>query len=125
MLVANIKNMMLFFEDYIKHDGDWGIKDLKAFREAFDKAMLFTSTMRSVNKAMDLVDKTIHGHGVEEITGFNSSNDMKTVGLYVNMGESYASTIIYDCLANKFYVGTWADWMEWRKKNEDYGLGDE
>jgi hypothetical protein len=124
MLIANIKNMKLFFADYIKHDGDWGTKDLKAFHEAFKKALQYTSTMRSVNSAMNLVDKTIHGHGIEEIVGFQNSHT-KTVGMYVNMGESYASTIIYDCLANKFYVGTWADWMEWRKKNEDYGLENE
>jgi hypothetical protein len=117
--------MQLFFADYMKHDGDWGTKNLKDFRNAFDKALQYTSTMRSVNVAMDLVDRTIHGHGVEEVVGFkNSSSDMKTVGLYVNMGESYSSTIIYDCLANKFYIGTWADWIEWRGKNEDYGLGE-
>jgi hypothetical protein len=51
--------------------------------------------------------------------------DMKTVALYVNMGDTYDATIIYDCLKDKFYVGTWGDWYEWRKKNKDYGLGEE
>jgi hypothetical protein len=74
---------------------------------------------------MELADKTIHGHGVEEISGFkNSANEMTTVAYYVNMGDTYSSTIIYDCLADKFYVGTWGDWFQWREANEDYGLGE-
>ena len=119
MLLANVKNMKSFFEDYMRHDGDWDVKSLRKLDQAFRSAV----SMRPVNKAMELADTTMHGHGVEEIVGFkNQSNEMKTVALYVNMGDTYAYTIIYDCLADKFYVGTYGDWFQWREENEDYGL---
>ncbi|MCK9567461.1 hypothetical protein M0R72_00765 [Candidatus Pacearchaeota archaeon] len=124
MLLANVKNMKSFFEDYMAHDGDWDVKSLKALDQTF-RATTSAISMRPVRAAMELADKTMHGHGVEEIVGFkNSSKEMTTVAHYVNMGDTYASTIIYDCLADKFYVGTYGDWLEWREGNEDYGLGE-
>ena len=121
MLIANERNIRKFFEDDIRHDGDWNIKPLLA---AIEGANACSSTMRKVNAAMELADTTIHGHGVEEIVGFRNSSKEMTVALYVNAGDSYNGTIIYDCLADKFYVGTYGDWVEWREKNEDYGLGE-
>jgi len=124
MLLANVKNMKSFFEDYMRHDGDWDVKSLKALDQDF-RATTNALSMRTVHKAMELADTTMHGHGVEGITGFkNSSREMTTVAYYVNMGDTYAATIIYDCLVDKFYVGTYGDWVEWREKNEDYGLGE-
>jgi len=113
MRIANEKNMREFFADYIKHDGDWDVKNLRTLDQSFRATTSFSS-MRPVNKVMELADKTMHGHGVEEIVGFNQSSETKTVALYVNMGDTYASTIIYDCLSDKFYVGTYGDWVEWR-----------
>jgi hypothetical protein len=122
MLIVNERNIRTFFKAEICHDGDWNIKPMLA---AIEEAAAFSSTMRKVNAAMELADTTIRGHGVEEIVGFrNSSQEMKTVALYVNTGDIYNGTIIYDCLADKLYVGTYGDWVEWREKNKDYGLGE-
>lgn len=122
MLIANVKNMKSFFEDYMRHDGDWDVKSLKALDQTF-RATTNALSMRTLRAAMELADKTMHGHGVEEIVGFKNSA-MTTVACYVNMGDTYSSTIIYDCLADKFYVGTYGDWIQWREANEDYGLGE-
>ena len=122
MLTANERNIRKFLSAEIRHDGDWNIKPMV---EAIKAASHYVSTMRAVNAAMALADTTMHGHGVEEIVGFrNSSCNMKTVALYVNTGNAYSGTIIYDCLKDKFYVGTYGDWLEWREKNKDYGLGE-
>lgn len=120
MLLANVKNMKTFFEGYMQHDGDWDVKSLRILYKAF-RGIPVGGSMKPVNQAMELADKTMHGHGVEEIVGFHNS-ERKTVALYVNMGDTYSSTIIYDCLADEFYVGTYGDWVEWREKNKDYGL---
>lgn len=120
MKIANVKNMRDFFADYMKHDGDWGVPQLAELNRLF-RASKNVVNMKLVNAALERANTIMHGHGIEAITG-HAANEMTTVALYVNMGDTYAATIIYDCLADKFYVGTWGDWMEWRENNEDYGL---
>ena len=121
MRIANERNIRSFFAAERRHDGDWNCAALARAIKAANSAI----NMRKVHAAMELADKTLHGHGVEEISGFkNSANEMTTVALYVNTGDTYNGTIIYDCLADKFYVGTYGDWYQWREENEDYGLGE-
>jgi hypothetical protein len=31
---------------------------------------------------------------------------------YVNMGDPYDTTLIYDLSTGRFYVGAWGDWVE-------------
>lgn len=120
MKVANIGNMHNFFAEYMKHDGDWAVPQLAEMQRLF-RGSSNAASMRSVNQALDRANKIMHGHGVEEITG-RPNGEMSTVALYVNMGDTYSSTIIYDVLEDKFFVGTWGDWYEWREENKDYGL---
>lgn len=122
MRVANVKNMTEFFADYMRHDGDWGRPELVKLDRLF-RASSNALHMRHVNAALEMANKIMHGHGIESVVGHrNSARDCDDVALYVNMGDTYASTIIYDCLTDKFYVGTWGDWYQWREENEDYGL---
>lgn len=125
MRIANTKNMKVFFEDYMAHDGDWGMKEVRELDKKF-RSTSGSLRMRPVHDVLEMANTTLHGHGVEEISGFrNSPNNMMTVAYYVNMGDTYNATIIYDCLVDKFYVGTYGDWIEWRQENKDYGLGEE
>jgi hypothetical protein len=34
------------------------------------------------------------------------------VALYVNMGDTYVPTLIYDVKKQKFIVASWGDWYE-------------
>jgi hypothetical protein len=31
---------------------------------------------------------------------------------FVNMGDTYDTTLIYDFSTGRFYVGAWGDWVE-------------
>lgn len=114
MRIANVGNMKLFFEAYMKHDGDWGVPQLAELNKLFRSA----DNSTHINNALVRVDSLLHGHGVE----YTQNAEQDVVAMYVNMGDTYNATIIYDCLAGKFYVGTWGDWVEWRSKNKDYNL---
>ncbi len=67
----------------------------------------------SVERAIKNVDVVIHGYGVEGIEGEWVNNYWgNTVGLYVNMGDTYNGTVIYDTIRQKFSVTTMGDWVE-------------
>ncbi len=120
MLIANVKNMQSFFSSYMTHDGDWGTRQLVELHRLF-KGSSNAIHMRHVEEALKRANEVMHGHGVEPMSG-QPDNKTITVALYVNMGDTYSSTIVYDCLSDKFYVGSWGDWFEWREKNKAYGL---
>lgn len=52
----------------------------------------------------------IESLGVEPIYIFGEGNEPAL--LYMNTGDTYSSTIMYDNLADKFYIGAWGDWVE-------------
>jgi hypothetical protein len=40
------------------------------------------------------------------------------VALYVNTGDTYSTTIVYDVERDKFYVTSWGDWVEaWERRH--------
>jgi hypothetical protein len=50
----------------------------------------------------------------ESITGENHWDKYwtDTVAIYVNMGDTYVTTIIFNTVDNKFEVGSIGDWIE-------------
>lgn len=51
--------------------------------------------------------------GAEAIRGAWQNNYFgDTVALYVNTGDAYTGTLLYDVGQDKFYVGTYGDWVE-------------
>lgn len=54
------------------------------------------------------------GHGVEAIRGRNFDRGYwaDIVALYVNMGDTYALTFVYDVELEKLFVTSWGDWVE-------------
>lgn len=67
-----------------------------------------------VDDILDMANDLLDGHGVEAIRGDyhvdNYYHDI--VGLYVNMGDTYNLTLLYDTDRGKFYVTTMGDWVE-------------
>ena len=68
----------------------------------------------AVDTALDVIDDILDAHGVEAIRGnYHVSNYYyDAVALYVNMGDSYNGTVLYDTEKEKFYVTTYGDWVE-------------
>lgn len=67
----------------------------------------------AVNKVLELADEMLNAHGVEPIRGMHVDNYYyDVVGLYVNMGDSYNPTLLYNTVTGKFVVTTLGDWVQ-------------
>lgn len=68
---------------------------------------------RKVDLVMEALDEVLEGHGVEAIRGeYVDSYHGDIQAVYVNMGESYQCTVIYDCRDSCFRVTSWGDFVE-------------
>lgn len=68
--------------------------------------------------AMDEVNKALEGHGVERIPFDDESDSWQrgTLSTYVNMGDTYDPTIIWDAHKGRFLVTSWGDFVEWSER---------
>jgi len=113
--IANRKNLQTAFAEAIRHDDR---VTLEGLAEAFQKAINLHTDL-AADETMQLANNRLMGHGVETING---GEHREAVAYYVNMGDPYVSTVIYDIPANKFYVTTYGDWVEWRENNRKYNI---
>ena len=68
---------------------------------------------RDVDTVLDDVNDALQGHGIESIEGtWHDRYYQNIVALYVNMGDTYNGTILYDTTKNRFYATSWGDWVE-------------
>jgi len=67
-----------------------------------------------VEKRMCAADEIIGGHGVEYITNELgcSEGECNNSGTYVNLGDTYDTTLFYDYGESEFMVCSWGDWIE-------------
>lgn len=78
---------------------------------------------RSVEDAMLAIDKILGTYGTEAITAENSAHSgyfYDAVALYVNTGDTYNPTILYDVNKRRFELTTWGDWVE--NNDRKYGI---
>lgn len=77
----------------------------------------------AIDEVMEFANEAINGNGVEAIQGDGAFIDKfwrDTVLVYVNMGDTYDQTILYDTESSEFSVGSWGDFMEeWEKEDEE------
>jgi len=68
----------------------------------------------AVDTALDEVNRALDAHGIEALRheGTWDSYYGDTVALYVNTGETYAPTVLYDIDSDTFEVTSWGDWYE-------------
>ncbi len=59
-------------------------------------------TWQEVDAALDMANQLSNYHGVEGIEGLD----------YVNTGETYDLTLLYDRARRTFLLGNWGDWLE-------------
>lgn len=105
MPVANAKNLREWFKDRGLEPGparEWAAQ-LKA-----------AGGRKSADAALDDADRRLEGHGVEAIRGdYHVDNYYyDIVALYVNMGDTYNGTILYETDTGRFLVTTMGDWVE-------------
>ena len=75
-----------------------------------------------VERCLCAIDEVIGGFGVEGIDGndFVSPFWRHERIAYVNMGDPYAPTVIYDTAREKFYVCSWGDHVETLERNTSW-----
>lgn len=61
-----------------------------------------------VYRVLRRADEALNGHGVEYLTPSDGGNGVD----YVNMGETYAPTLMFDYKTNRFVVSSWGDLVE-------------
>jgi hypothetical protein len=69
---------------------------------------------RSAERVLADVNEWLDAHGIEAIN-FDDYDDRyfgRAIALYVNMGDGYADTLLYDTDAHTFELTTWADWSD-------------
>jgi hypothetical protein len=70
---------------------------------------------RQAHEALRIVDKLLEGYGVEAIEGEHRDVQPYSRGFvasYINMGDVYNTTILYDDVQRKFLVTTVGDFVE-------------
>lgn len=80
----------------------------------------YASVARWVSKAynppaenelkMKAINEILDGYGVEAIWGKDSFT--QPVATYVNMGDTYDATVVYDYEKRSYQVTSWGDWVE-------------
>lgn len=66
------------------------------------------------DKVLEEVDRLVGGHGIEAIRDEEVHDNYygDVVALYVNMGDTYDTTLVYDTDTQEFQVTSWGDWYE-------------
>lgn len=85
--------------------------EAKALAETIREA----SSPRDVEAALEAADKAIGGYGTESIRG-NGWRPywMDARASYVNTGDTYSSTILYDVGRDRFAITSYGSWIEFR-----------
>ena len=86
------------------------------------KALKKTSHIHLVEERMQAINKALRAYGVESINGekYCGYYWQNCCALYVNMGDTYLPTILYNVVTGKYSVTSWGDWVE--KHNDKYKI---
>lgn len=79
--------------------------DARLIRSAMDAG-------QSVQKVLRLADKIMDAHGVEYIQSGEDTMYDKDGLDFVNMGDTYDTTLIFDHRKGRFIVSSWGDIVE-------------
>jgi len=65
-----------------------------------------------VSRVLEAADKVMGGYGVEYIASSEDTMRSRDGLEYVNMGDTYTTTLVYDHDGNRYKVVTWGDLVE-------------
>ncbi len=85
------------------------------------KEALVSEDEDAIDDAMDFANEVLDGNGVEGVKGEGADVDKywrDTILLYVNQGDTYDTTVMYDTENEEFVIGSWGDFVE-QWENED------
>ncbi len=73
-------------------------------------------------QVMEAANELLNGHGIEAIKGeWQNGFWCDTRAVYVNMGDTYANTLLYDRDSACYRIMSWGDFVEWcERKGEKF-----
>jgi hypothetical protein len=71
-----------------------------------------TYLLERFQRILAIADKFMNCHGVEYIKSSTDTMHASEGLEYVNTGDTYRATLIYDCLSECFYAKCWGDIVE-------------
>lgn len=92
--------------EMIGGNGLSGDEDLEGLARMLNSA----SGMRGVEKAMREADKVLDTFGIESV--FEEGEYGDPAMMYLNTGDTYNATLVYDVGEDELYASTWGDWVE-------------
>ena len=106
---VNVKDVLKAFEKEIDEDQAKEVLDLMKYPGSPSKA----------SDNLEKIDKLIDGYGVEAINSEDYYTDYFTdaMAVYVNMGDTYASTVLFDTDEREFLLTTVGDWQKQKEKD--------
>jgi len=78
------------------------------------------STHKDVDDALDAANAVLNGFGVEALpceSCFVDHYYRNFVALYVNLGDTYDTTILFNTDTERFSIGSWGDFFEMHERN--------
>lgn len=79
--------------------------------------------VKAVDEAMEKANEILDGHGVEGASGDGADFGpywKDTILVYVNLGDTYDTTILFDPDEEEFSVGSWGDFVEeWENQDDE------
>jgi hypothetical protein len=86
------------------------------------------NTYSYIDKKMREANELFGGYGVEGISepdAYVNKYYYDTIAVYVNMGKTYETTVLYDTENEEFLVTSWGDWYENWQNNVDDETGED
>lgn len=86
------------------------------------KAIKVTANISDISERMGKINRLLEGYGIEVITGSCYYHHYwgNIVAEYVNMGNTYNYTVVYDVVKGKFIATSWGDFVE--KNQSKYSI---
>jgi len=115
LLVANKKNLEILFPKS-KYTGAEVAGIARMLEEARNEGP------EEIDAVLERMNTFLKGYGVEAVRGDYQVDRYyyDIVAVYVNMGDTYDTTILYETDTGRFYVTSLGGWVE--EKGEEYAV---
>lgn len=111
--IPSAKTLEAFFSDVLSKGHtpvDEALRELRRLLVAWRDGTLVSPSMitKPSRYMLEEANRILDGHGIE----FLESENGKAAAYYVNMGDTYAPTLLLDTARSRVWATTWGDWVE-------------
>lgn len=103
----------ILMNEFGRHPWNLKLDDAQGLMQVIQKVH-DSADLDMVDTALEYANTVLGGSGVEALYGSyvdSYYHDLRL--LYVNQGDSYATTLLYDTKYSQFGITSWGDWIEW------------